>query len=71
MRRVSEFWPLHSGKKRKPRTVYVGSYEDKLSRLRALRIDPDDDGRTREDVARQKAEGRGLYGGGPPSRLCD
>lgn len=56
-------------KERAPRTVYVGSHEDKLSRLRPMHVDPDDDGRTREDVAYQKAEGRGLYGGGPPSRL--
>ena len=54
-----------------PRVVYVGSHEDKLSRLPAMRISADDDGRTTEDVRRQKAEGRGLYGGGPPSRLAD
>jgi hypothetical protein len=31
-----------------------------------MHIDPDDDGRTREDVDDQKAiEGRGNYGGGP------
>jgi hypothetical protein len=36
-------------KQRTPRTVYVGSYEDKLSRASAMHIDPDDDGRTRED----------------------
>lgn len=65
MRRI---WPP---KKQAPRTVYVGSYEDKLSRLRPMRVDPDDEGRTREDVAKQKSEGRGLYGGGPPSRLAD
>ena len=53
------------------RIVYVGSHEDKLSRIGAMRIDPDDDGRTTEDVRRQKAERRGLYGGGPPSRLLD
>ena len=35
---------------RKPsRTVYVGSHEDKLSRLPAMQIDADDDGTTRED----------------------
>jgi hypothetical protein len=45
-------------KKRAPRTVYVGSHEDKLSRLRAVHVDPDDDGRTREDVELQKTEGR-------------
>ena len=65
MRRI---WPP---KKQAPRTVYVGSYEDKLSRLRPMRVDPDDEGRTREDVGKQKSEGRGLYGGGPPSRLAD
>jgi hypothetical protein len=32
-----------------PRTVYVGSHEDRLSRLSAVHIDPDDDGMTRED----------------------
>ena len=31
------------------RTVYVGSHEDKLSRISGLHIDPDDDGMTRED----------------------
>jgi hypothetical protein len=35
--------------KRPPRTVYVGSHEDRLSRLRPMQVDPDDDGRTRED----------------------
>jgi hypothetical protein len=58
-------------KERPPRTVYVGSHEDKLSRLSAMHIDPDDEARTREDLGKQKAEGRGLYGGGPPSRLVD
>lgn len=71
MRRISEFWPAHWGRTRPPRTVYVGSHEDKLSRLPAMRVCADDDGRTSEDIRRQKAEGRGLYGGGPPSRLCD
>lgn len=56
---------------RPQRVVYVGSYEDRLSRLPAMHISADDDGRTTEDVRRQKAEGRGLYGGGPPSRLAD
>ena len=71
MRRMSELWHPSWGRERPPRTVYVGSHEDKLSRISPMRIDPDDDGRTREDVQHQKAEGRGLYGGGPPSRLCD
>lgn len=70
MRGLAELWPSKWGKK-PPRTVYVGSHEDKLSRLAAMHIDPDDDGRTTEDVRRQKAEGRGLYGGGPPSHLAD
>jgi hypothetical protein len=64
-------WPVPHRRKKPPRTVYVGSHEDKLSRLPAMHIDRDDDGRTTEDVRRQKSEGRGLYGGGPPSRLCD
>jgi protein involved in temperature-dependent protein secretion len=45
-------------RERPPRTVYVGSHEDKLSRLAALHMDPDDDGRTREDREAEKAEGR-------------
>jgi hypothetical protein len=36
-----------------------------------MRISADDDGRTTEDVRREKAAGRGLYGGGPPGRLAD
>ena len=71
MARMRAFRPTQWGRKKPPRTVYVGSYEDKLSRLRPMHVDPDDDGRTLEDVAHQKSEARGLYGGGPPSRLCD
>lgn len=71
MRGVKELWSLRGDARRAPQTIYVGSHEDKLSRLAPLRINTDDEGRTREDVQRQKAEGRGLYGGGPPSRLCD
>jgi hypothetical protein len=51
-----------SRKERPPRTVYVGSHEDKLSRLRAMHVDPDDDGRTREDL--EKAARSPLAGGG-------
>jgi hypothetical protein len=58
-------------KARPQRVVYVGSHEDRLSRVPAMRLSDDDNGRTTEDVRRQKAEGRGLYGGGPPSRLVD
>ena len=36
-----------------------------------MRISADDDGLTMEDVRREKAAGRGLYGGGPPGRLAD
>ena len=32
-----------------PPPVYVGSHEDKLSRLRPIRVDPDYDQPTRED----------------------
>lgn len=59
------------GKAQPQRVVYVGSHEDRLSRIPAMHVSADDDGRTLEDVRRQKAEGRGLYGGGPPSRLAD
>ena len=45
-------------KERPPRTVYVGSHEDKLSRLAALHVNPDDDGRTREDMQLERREGR-------------
>jgi hypothetical protein len=58
------------GRTRPQRVVYVGSHEDRLSRIPAMRISADD-GRTTEDVRREKAAGRGLYGGGPPSRLAD
>jgi hypothetical protein len=50
--------PVWPRKPRPPRTVYVGSHEDKLSRLGAMHVDPDDDGRTREDRAREQKEGR-------------
>jgi hypothetical protein len=58
-----------SRKERPPRTVYVGSHEDKLSRLSALHVDPDDDGRTREDRQRERAEGRPPPGGGMAGML--
>ena len=51
-------------RKRPPRTVYVGSHEDKLSRLPAMHIDPDDDRRTAEDVAGEKTRAPHLM---PPS----
>jgi hypothetical protein len=47
---------------RPPRTVYVGSHEDRLSRLGAMRVNPDDDGRTREDDEVERKEGgRGVW----------
>ncbi len=50
--------PPWSRNERPPRTVYVGSHEDKLSRLKAFPVDPDSDGRTREDREAEKKEGR-------------
>src|SRR3954452_13391641 len=38
--------------------VYVGSYEDKLSRLRSMHVDPDEDRATREDQEAEKAARR-------------
>ena len=70
MRQIADLWSSTRGKK-PPRTVYVGSHLDKLSRLAAMHVDPDNDGRTTEDVNQEKAERRPLYGGGPPSRYCD
>jgi hypothetical protein len=62
MRRVIDLMPEGWRRQRPSRTVYVGSHEDKLSRLPSMRIDPDDDGRTREDVEHQRTERRGhLY----------
>ena len=56
-------------RERPPRTVYVGSHEDKLSRLAALHVDPDDDGRTREDREAERAEGRPPPQGGMAGML--
>jgi hypothetical protein len=50
MRRL---WPT----KKPPRTVYVGSHEDKLSRLPRFHADPDDRP-TREDKEAEKAARR-------------
>ena len=41
-----------------PPPVYVGSHEDKLSRIRPLHVDPDDDRPTREDREAEKASRR-------------
>jgi hypothetical protein len=46
--------------------VYVGSHEDRLSRIRPMHVDPDDDQPTREDKEAEKAARRaGGSGGGP------
>jgi hypothetical protein len=66
MRRITEIWPSQWRRKRPPRTVYVGSHEDRLSRIAPMHIDPDDDGRTAEDVAAEKAESRRGAGSGGP-----
>jgi len=63
MRGLADLWPPKRGTKPQ-RVVYVGSHEDKLSRLAAIRIDPDDDGRTTEDVRLERADRRGRYGRG-------
>jgi hypothetical protein len=60
---------LWSRKEQPPRTVYVGSHEDKLSRLKAFHVDPDDDGRTREDREAEKREGRPPPQGGMAGML--
>ena len=49
MSSVRDLLVTRRGKKRRSRTVYVGTHEDKLSRLSAMHIDPDDDGIKRED----------------------
>jgi hypothetical protein len=47
--------------------VYVGSHEDKLSRVRPVHVDAEDDRPTREDKEAEKAARRaGGSGGGPP-----
>jgi hypothetical protein len=56
--------PPWSRREKPPRTVYVGSHEDKLSRLKPLHVDPDDDGRTREDREVEQKEGRPPAAGG-------
>ena len=50
------------GRKRDPRRVYVGSHEDKLTRIPAIHVEDDNDGRTREDREAEKAERRPPYG---------
>ena len=58
MRRFTKLWPSQLRRSRPTRTVYVGSHEDRLSRIGAMHIDPDDDARTSEDVADERAYSR-------------
>jgi hypothetical protein len=46
------------GQTNEPRTVHVGSHEDRLAHAPAVHVDPDDDGRTREDREAEKAARR-------------
>jgi hypothetical protein len=46
------------GRGEEPPPVYVGSHDDKLSRLRPMHVDPDDDQPTREDKEAEKAARR-------------
>lgn len=46
------------GRQQEPPPVYVGSHDDKLSRLGPMHIDPDDDQPTREDKEAEKAARR-------------
>ena len=46
------------GRKAEPRPVYVGSHEDKLSRVSPIHVDPDDDRPTREDKEAENAARR-------------
>jgi hypothetical protein len=54
-------------KPERPSPVYVGSHDDRMTRIRALHVEPDDDRPSRED--RQRAEDyrdscswRGVFG---------
>lgn len=47
------WWPHKEEEPLPP--IYVGSYEDKLRRIRRFHVDPDDDQMTREDKARERA----------------
>ena len=46
------------GQKEASPPVYVGSHEDKLSGVRPMHVDPDDDQPTREDKEAEKAARR-------------
>ena len=55
---MRRFWPPKRQAKESPTPVMVGSHEDKLSRLRPMHVDPDDDRPTREDKEQEKAARR-------------
>jgi hypothetical protein len=57
-------WRRLLGKRREVPPVYVGSHEHKLSRIRTMHFDPDDERPTREDREAAQAERRrGTTGG--------
>ena len=55
---MPRFWHRKDDAKEPSPPVYVGSHEDKLSRLQPMHVDPDDDRPTREDKEREKAARR-------------
>jgi hypothetical protein len=50
------FWPKR--KDDPPPPIYVGSHEDHLRRIRPIHFSADDEGHTREDRARERADRR-------------
>ena len=48
-------WPHRKEEELLP-PIFVGSHDEKLLRIRPLHVDPDDDGMTREDKARERAD---------------
>jgi hypothetical protein len=45
--------PWHRGE-HEPPPIYVGSHDDRMTRIRPLHVDPDDDQPTREDKDRAR-----------------
>jgi hypothetical protein len=45
--------PPWQREKREPPPIYVGSHDDRMTRIRPLHVDPDDDQPTREDKVRE------------------
>jgi hypothetical protein len=46
--------PPWQRKREPPPPVYVGSHDDRMTRIRPLHVDPDDDQPTREDTVRAR-----------------